>query len=311
MNNYRFIKKLNGDFLMSIVYICPFCGKINQKNHYKDYENDSIEELLNKKDFCTCGNLIEIEYSYPILQAQDLVLTVEELYNICKEKDKSNYLEMKKLLKKIDVIVSDNDLIKYIDLFESVKSKYKDNKPEYYNVISDEYENKMFSKYSTDYNIIDAILSSSWVCLRNKFRKPLIIMIASIVEILFNDYFSLIVYKKLGDRGGKELLSKYEYAGINECMDICNAFLDQPLKIKMDSIMSGFYDKWATLRYDRNSIVHDNTKYISKKRISDLYNLISNSILVFSNLKSQYICTLQQKKFDKNCSIDNTSYIKL
>ena len=93
--------------------------------------------------------------------------------------------------------------------------------------------------------------------------------------------------KRLGVEGGNAYLSSCKYAGTNDCIGICNAFVDNALKNRMDSIQNGFYDRWSTLRNERNSIIHSNNRYIPSKRASEAQRLIQESVLIFSNLKSQ------------------------
>jgi hypothetical protein len=272
--------KCDGGKTLSIIFICHFCGNIN-----KDFKNS--DEIIEREAKCVCGKEILMEHSYPLLQAQDLILTAKYLYNMCKDIDKENRIKMQGYLKSEKVDITDEDLIKYITLYESIRSSYVDNKRDFFNDIDDEFEKKVRSKYNTDFDIIDAFIACTRVFLRNKFRKTFIIVIASSIEMLFNDYFKDLISKKLGNEGGKFFLSRYDYSGIQECIDICSAFVEKPVKEMMDNVSQGFYDRWSTLRKERNSIVHDNTKYVSRERTNAVYKLIEESVQVFSNLKSK------------------------
>ena len=81
-------------------------------------------------------------------------------------------------------------------------------------------------------------------------------------------------------------LAKYNTAGIQSVIDITDSFLDEPLKKQMDKFSNGFFDRWATLRNLRNSIIHSNNKYITKIKLSNMNKLIKESYTVFSQLKS-------------------------
>lgn len=270
---------------MSFVFICPYCGNIN--DNYETITKD--ENFIYDKVLCQCGQPIVLENAYPSLVAVDLIKTSRELYDICKKTDKDNRENFLKHMKEqVGLEFSHEELMKYITLMDSIKCKYNDNQLRNTSAIHDEFEDIYISKYkNNDYKKIDYFISGDRMFLSNKFRKTFIIMVASTIEILFNDFFEALIIKKLGEKGGKIFLSRYDHAGVKECLDICNAFIDKPLKEKMDEIRSGFFGKWNTLRNERNSIIHSNTKYISMKRTSDVYMLIEESILVFSSLKSE------------------------
>lgn len=261
---------------MNYIYICPFCGNVNK------YPENC------KHQICLCGNLMQIEHSYPNLQAVDSIRTVQYMFDACKNIDKNNRLAIQNFLKqpKVGVNILDEDLIKYISLYEAVRSKYRDNFVDDFINIDDEFEKKMLDKYNVDFSVIDSFIASSRLFLRNYFRKSFIIMLATSIELLFNDYFGSLVLSKLGNNGGEVFLSSYEYASIKDCIEVCSAFTDKPIDYIMNSLSLGFFDRWSTLRNERNSIIHSNNRYISSKRINDAYKLIEESILVFSNLKS-------------------------
>ena len=117
---------------------------------------------------------------------------------------------------------------------------------------------------------------------RNQFRKAYIIMLASLIEQLFNDYFTELINFKLSSFGSEVFLAKYNTAGIQSVIDITDSFLDEPLKKQMDKFLNGF-DRWASLRNLRNSIIHSNNKYITKIKISTVNKLIEESYTVFAN----------------------------
>ncbi|MDR3587884.1 MAG: hypothetical protein P4L59_21620 [Desulfosporosinus sp.] len=266
--------------MMDKIFICPFCGNLDKS--IKD-----TDEIIKRTKLCSCGEKLLMEYCYPILQAQDLILTSQELYNLCKSADKTNRIQMQEFLKNEGIHISDEELSRYINIYETVRAKYSDNNREHFTSILDEIEDKIRSKYNTDLKIIDTFLSYSYQVLRNRFRKTLIIVVASSIEMLFNDFFDQLILRRLGVDGGNAFLSNCKYAGINECLNICNSFVDNALKIRMNAIKDGFYDRWSSLRNERNSIIHSNNKYISSKRASEAQRLIQESVLIFSNLKSQ------------------------
>ena len=171
---------------MNIIFICPFCGNLNKS--IKD-----TDEIVKRTKLCSCGEQISMEYSYPILQAQDLILTSQELYNLCKSIDKSNKIKILDFLQNEGIHLLDEELSQYIYIYEKARSKYSDNNSGLFITIFDEIENKIRSKYNTDFATIDTFLSCSQVFWRNRFRKTLIIVVASSIEMLFNDYFNLLI----------------------------------------------------------------------------------------------------------------------
>lgn len=74
-----------------------------------------------------------------------------------------------------------------------------------------------------------AIFSAIKVFGKNNFRKPYVIIVASLIEQLFNDYFRTVVSTKLTGKGQKIFLDKYETAGIQSAIDIIDSFLDESL----------------------------------------------------------------------------------
>ncbi|MCB2300121.1 hypothetical protein [Clostridium tagluense] len=269
---------------MNRIFICPSCGNMN--NNYKRITN-VVEDSTSEKNLCSCGQEILMKHSYPLLQAVDLIITSEQLYEICNDTDKNNRATFLKFAGDDGINFSHQELINYITINETIRSKYTDNDPEKFSLIYDEFENQIISKYKAGYNKIDCFVVYDRSSFRNKFRKTFVIIVASVIEMLFNEFFDILILKKLGNEGGKIFLSRYDHTGVKECIDICNAFVDEPLKIKMDNIKEGFFDRWGTLRNERNSIIHSNNKYISRKRTNEIYKLIEESILIFSNFKSQ------------------------
>ncbi len=148
--------------------------------------------------------------------------------------------------------------------------------------IDDEFERMLFTQLEP--TELDSILAPIRLFSKNKFRKPIIIMVASLIEHLFNNYVEILVQSRLTQYGALYFLKKYETTGIQSCIEISNSFLDESINNKMEQCIPGFYDKWATFRKLRNDIVHSNGVYISKLKILDVINLVDESITVFSTL---------------------------
>ena len=262
---------------MIIMFICNECGSINETKK---------GEYIYSAQLCNCGNSIDISNRYPILQANDFYLTVGELHELCLKTYEENKTEVKKILSMDNIELEDDVLLKYYELHEKYCSKYPDNNPNKSIDRSDEFIDKLVSKYGISEKMAISIEVSMLMFRRNNFKKPLVVFTASTIEILFNDFFRQIVIGKLGEESGKIMLKKYELTSTHECLIICDAFINGSLIKNMDIIKKGFYDRWSTLRNERNLIVHDNSKYITMNRVNNSFRLIEEAIEVFANLKS-------------------------
>lgn len=256
--------------------ICSDCGRVEE-----------LEVVVNEGSLvCKCGREFIEEDIYPNMQISELLNISDELYESCKKNDKEN---RKHFLEYADdkYNISNDELIQYIAVYENLKCKYPDNVFGCDTDIIFEFESivKAKNKFSDD-NIkyFGALADSQF---NNKFRKSFIIISASIIEMYFNDFFNKSIIKKLGEEGGKIFLNRYNYTGVKERLDIIDAFIDKPLKIKMDEIKKGFFDKWSTLRSDRNTIIHSNKKYVSMKKTNDIKILIDEGHKVFLSLISE------------------------
>lgn len=239
---------------------------------------------------CLCGKLIEVEELYPSLDATSFIGTAIELYDSCKSTAKVNKLKIYDLLSKEKGInISMDDVTNYIELYEKQLNKHSDNKLSNISSALDGFEDSLGSMHNYDDTTISEIkflIANKWV---NRLRKPFVIMAASSIEMLFNDYFKLLLKYKLGEKGANLLLDKYKTSGIQECISICNVFINTSLKEEIDAIKPAFFDKWQSLRNDRNGIIHSNNKYISMKRTHDIEKLLNESIEIFWNLKSNIL----------------------
>lgn len=272
---------------MDNMFLCPYCGYKNYD--YKNILTNRLEELVQKKVVCQCGKPVEMKHSYPNLQIVDFIGTAFKLYDTCKNTDKKNIEDFLSLMKDKKVNFTHEEVMQYIDINESIRALYVDNDSSIFSTMYDELENRLESRYkdAVDYYKIDYFVVYDRGIFQNKFRKAFIIVVASIIEMLFDDFFRSLILKKLGNEGGKKFLSRYDHSGVKECLDICDAFMDKPLKFNMDNIKKGFFDRWNTLRNERNSIIHSNTKYISRKRTSAVYKMIEESVDIFAILISE------------------------
>lgn len=262
---------LKGDILKG-VFICKKCG--------------NIQELDNGKECKACRGIMDWENSFPPLNALDFVYSAKDLFEQVKRCDKENLNSQYQLLIKDGLCDIDKTLLdKYNNMYQKILEKYPDNDDTIWIKADDKFEDELFCITCRERAI--AIFSAIKVYSKNHFRKPYVIMVASLIEQLFNDYFRTVVSRKLTGKGQKIFLDKYETAGIQSAIDIIDSFLDESLYDKMNRYSEGFYDKWAELRRIRNSIIHSNNRYITKVKISQIDKLIVESLNVFSELKGE------------------------
>ncbi len=262
---------------MGYIFICKECGNIQEYN-----EKKGTRELKCK----VCNVSMDWENSFPPLNALDLINTSRDLLELSKKCDKENLENQYQfIIKEGKFTIDKTTLDKYKNQYEKILEKYPDNDDTFWLEIGDSYEEKLCKIMGSKQAV--TIYSALSVLNKNYYRKPYIIIVASLIEQLFNDYFKTIIGKSLLEYGRMIFLEKYDTAGIQSAIDIVESFLNGSLRDKMDKYSKGFYDKWASLRILRNSIIHSNNKYITKIKVSEINKLIDESLIVFSNLKSE------------------------
>lgn len=262
---------------MSYKFICKECGNIQKFN----YAQGTIGLKCDN-----CHSSLDWSNSFPPMTAIDFINSAKDLFQQSKNCNKENLNNQYEVIKNegkysINKTVLDSLNNKYEKLCE----KYNDNDDSLWQEISDKFQDNLCSIMEQNQAI--AISTAIQLFKHNHYRKPFIIMVASIIEQLFNDYFEDVINVSLSKYGKKVFMEKYYTAGIQSAIDISSSFLDESLHIKMDRYSKGFYDKWAGLRTLRNNIIHSNNKYISKNKVSQINKLIEESYLVFSSLKSE------------------------
>lgn len=272
--NYIISKRFTGDDELEYVFICKECGNI-QKYQW-------IREL--KCEVCNIS--MDWQNSFPPLNALDFINSSNDLLKLSKKCDKENLEnQYQSIHSDGNYTIDKTDLDKHRNHFEKILERYPDNDDAFWLKISDDYEEELCKIMDSEQAI--TICSALRVFNKNYYRKPYIIIIASLIEQLFNDYFRTLIGKSLSEYGSKVFLEKYDTAGIQSALDIVESFLNENLRYKMDKYSKGFYDKWASLRILRNSIIHSNNKYITKIKVLHINKLIDESLIVFSNLKSE------------------------
>ena len=260
-------------------YLCTQCGNIN-------FIEDTGFEIIHNTHICKCKKRINAEDSYPNLQAKDLIFSAKEIYENSIKQDKTNKDNFTFLLKKDSLILDEQEINSIITLYEENKFNYLDNNKDSYLPSFNNLENKLFKK---GYNIIqiDSIISALAVSMRNKMRKPFIVMASSAIEMLFNDYFNELINHTLKETGAKIIKKQFNKDSISKCITIANGLLDGNFFNKANNISNNFTQKWNNLREYRNKILHNNELFITENIVHNTMNLLNESINVFLHLKSE------------------------
>lgn len=268
------------------LFICKSCGNTMQAI-IEDLENDSISSV---SECSICHNPLSWENQFPSLNAYDFINTAKDLFDAAKKHDKENLENQYNHLIGLTGKAIDKTLLAdLIRGYENIREKYADNADYYWIKIFDDFEeflDKEKSRKELDIDIfaVEAVVPISK---KNPFRKPFVIIAASLIEHMYHDYFNAVIELNLPPNGRKVFWAKYDYAGIQSALEMIDCFSDEKLKDKMDRYSKGFYDRWETLRKLRNGIIHSNNKYITKDKVAQINNLIEESFLVFSKLKSE------------------------
>lgn len=261
---------------MDYVFICKNCG--NSQNI--DWSKGTFGLKCDK-----CRHDLSWKDAFPPQTAISFSDTTNELYNLCKKRDKENKETQIEYLKTYGLTIDKSVLDKYINQYEKHLEKFPYNNDGLWQGIDDQFEDELAKSLSVNETAMMLVMVRN--ASKNGFRTAYVIMLASLIEQLFNNYFEELLELNLTEYGRIKFLEKYETAGIQSVIDISNSFLDESITDKMDRYSKGFSDRWKSLRELRNSIVHSNDKYISKVRLSKIKHLKDESYKVFLGLKKE------------------------
>ncbi len=258
------------------MFICKECGNIQKYD-----ESKGTIELKCER----CASKLGWESSFPPLTALNLKNSAQLLLEQSKKQDREILQATELLITKTGKSnINETFIDKWINTYENWLEKYPDNDDNIWIERDDKFEDIICNELGVELglNLFSALKFD-----KNYFRKPYVIMVASMIEQLFNDYFNELVRMNLPEYGSKVFLRKYNTAGIQTTIDIAECFLEESLAEKMNRYSDAFSDRWTSLRKLRNDIIHSNSTYISKNKISRINKLAEESFLVFSNLKSE------------------------
>jgi len=130
------------------------------------------------------------------------------------------------------------------------------------------------------------LLSGGYI---NHLFKPFIITSASFIELLFKDYAKVVLKARLGEISGNKMLDLYEYKSIKDLIELLDVISEDNVKDEMNKVEPSFFERWDTLRNERNEIIHNNEIYVYSEKVTDTFNIAKSAVKVFATLKSQYI----------------------
>lgn len=275
------------------IFICKKCGLITNIDEKKRFD------IINKTILCNCGERITMANSYPNLDASDLRFSAEQIYKNAEKQDIDNQKNFIKFLKINKIKFSEEKIQLIIELYEKNKEIHEDNNPK---IFTETFDNLEKTLLDNNFNVIeiDAILSSLAVSMKNRMRKPFIVITVAVIEMLFNDFFDKLIEYKFDDKGIEIIKKQYSKENINKCIIIANGFFSGKLVDKANNISGDYMNRWEELRKKRNKIVHNNNLYISKNTMLETFKLLNDSINVFSNLKAE----LYSRKYDAEVDLN-------
>lgn len=257
---------------------CYECGEIIGDINLEQMLNISNYEI--ECNFCESRKRFKDCY-YPHFSVKDFIKTIDKMY----EQNKKNLTgEIKSAYKIFDEIKDTNDnftLEEYTKIYHALDSLLEDEVKYSIDIKSNVYDNLedvLVQMYPTDLAI--SIVASLHV-INAPLRKPIVILIASTMELMFN------IYYKDALRIGKIKEHSNPFVSLHKKIQYLNENRTKSLKQHIEQYDKDFYDLWDDLRKIRNKVIHSNSLYISNKMIEDYMTLLKISVTVFLNITSE------------------------
>lgn len=264
--------------LLTVSFFCYECGEIIEK-----YNFDTVQEKIVDGVECTfCGAQKRLKYCYyPHFSVNDFIKTIQELYNQNKNDLTKKLTSTYKIFNEIEGTHENLSLEDYTTIYHILDSLLEDEVEYSIDVKSrviDNLEDKLVQFYPTDLAIS---IVSSLPLINTPYRKPIVILIASTIELLFN------VYYKDAIKIGKIKEHSDEFLSLHRKIRYLDANRAKSLEQYIGQYDKDFYALWDDLRKIRNKVIHSNSLYISNKMIEDYMVLLKTSVTVFLNLTSE------------------------
>lgn len=171
---------------MGYVFICRKCGDIKSI----DLKFGTRYLKCNK-----CAKPMDWSNAFPPQSVIDFRDTVDSLFELSKKRDKEILNARYDFVKSNHPNFDKTQLDKYINQYEKICEKYPDNDDTLWQSISDEFEYEIRNDITDEQSTTIKVVMDMYP--RNQFRKAYIIMLASLIEQLFNDYFTELINFKL------------------------------------------------------------------------------------------------------------------
>lgn len=255
-------------------YVCPKCY----------YIFDICDKVVNCP---SCGLSNESKYVdftiYPVLTAIDILYSLHEIDTIAKAKQKSiiNNIQNKlnlALNKEFEFNKIKQILIDFCNIMNSSEGMYFD---KLRNIVSrtlalsdEDYLDKAYYIFITGDNY-------------NRLYKSMVFLSATLIEIIFKDYMNKLLIKKINSFTSNKIMNSLAYKSLEDHINLINTFLINDLKYEIEKIEPGYFDKWETLRKDRNKLIHKNEIHISSQRADDIFKIAKKSVLIFMELSNR------------------------
>jgi len=252
-------------------YICSKCGSINKLNGAMNCPN--------------CKSFNSADSVYPHFAAMDMAYSLVLLKEISKETQKQLIKEAVDWLENELKIDSSYDDVNY--LLQSISKLRNKNFPFDMEQLDELISKRLRISSPDDIDkIAFELLSGGYI---NHLFKPFIITSASFIELLFKDYAKVVLKARLGEISGNKMLDLYEYKSIKDLIELLDVISEDNVKDEMNKVEPSFFERWDTLRNERNEIIHNNEIYVYSEKVTDTFNIAKSAVKVFATLKSQYI----------------------
>ena len=257
--------------------ICKNCGNISKF---------VINDFIKSKECVSCGAKLNWDNVFPNSNSTDFIKLSNLIHQRIKEMDRERKEIEYELLKKQGYEIDKSEIDSYNNLYDSIAQKYPDNNDENRIYFYDEFEYSIYNKLK-DGDMATAIsiaVDTSYHSHKNSFRKAYVIIVASTIEFMFNEYLNVLIKLSLSEHGRNEFIQRHKRSGVQALLEEINYFLEKPFSQITDDYSKGFYDRWNTFRNKRNDIIHSNERYITNLELTDFKKLLFEAIDVFSKM---------------------------
>lgn len=267
---------------MKILYLfCYKCGEI-----IGDFNQDQVSEFIKNGVECGfCKNRTRFkDCYYPHFSINDFINTTNKLYEQEKRDLTEEINSAYTLLNKGKDANEDFSLEEYTKIYHVLDHLLEDEVQYSIDVKSKVYDN-LEDELVQIYPIKLAIgIVNSLHFIKTSQRKPIVILIASTIELLFNVY-----YKDAIKIGGIRKIKKNKalLLSLNKKIRYLDSNRTKSLKQYIKQYDKDFYILWDNLRIIRNKVIHSNSLYISNKMIEDYMTLLKASVTVFLKITSE------------------------